>query len=194
MDKVRRSWKSFLTKENMIVLTLLGILFLVIALPVGEKKEEKTEQKSGLSETKKDLLQTKAIAEQENENGMTGLEQRLAAFLSCMEGAGEVKVLITFSASEEQVVEKEGVYSGWQGNAADPSDQGGKEQTLQTVYVTEADGTKTPYIKKVLAARVEGVTVLAQGGNLPEIQKLITEMIEALFGIEPHKIRVAKMK
>jgi len=38
------------------------------------------------------------------------------------------------------------------------------------------------------------VTVLAQGGDKPLIQKQITEMIEALFGLEPHKIRVAKMK
>ena len=41
--------------------------------------------------------------------------------------------------------------------------------------------------------RVEGVTVLAQGGGSAVVQKEITEVMEALFGIEPHKIKVAKM-
>ena len=42
-------------------------------------------------------------------------------------------------------------------------------------------------------AKVEGVTVLAQGGDSPVLKKNITEVIEALFDIEPHKIKVAKM-
>ena len=42
-------------------------------------------------------------------------------------------------------------------------------------------------------AQVEGVTVLAQGGDSPVLKKNITEVIEALFDIEPHKIKVAKM-
>ena len=40
---------------------------------------------------------------------------------------------------------------------------------------------------------MEGVTVLAQGGDSPVLKKNITEVIEALFDIEPHKIKVAKM-
>ena len=48
-------------------------------------------------------------------------------------------------------------------------------------------------MKKTLAACVEGVTVLAQGGDLPAVQKNITDVIEALFGIEAHKIKVAKL-
>ena len=41
-------------------------------------------------------------------------------------------------------------------------------------------------------AKVEGVTVLAQDGDSPVLKKNITEVIEALFDIEPHKIKVAK--
>lgn len=55
------------------------------------------------------------------------------------------------------------------------------------------DGSKTPYVTHTLSAKVEGVTVLAQGGDSPVLKKNITEVIEALFDIEPHKIKVAKM-
>jgi stage III sporulation protein AG len=41
---------------------------------------------------------------------------------------------------------------------------------------------------------VEGVSVVAQGGGDSQIQKNITEVIQALFGIEAHKIKVVKMK
>ena len=62
-----------------------------------------------------------------------------------------------------------------------------------TVYQTGRDGSKTPYVNHTLSAKVEGVTVLAQGGDSSILQKNITEFIEALFDIEPHKIKVAKM-
>ena len=61
-----------------------------------------------------------------------------------------------------------------------------------TVYQTGRDGSKTPYVTHTLSAKVEGVTVLAQGGDSSILQKNITEVIEALFDIEPHKIKVAK--
>ena len=48
-------------------------------------------------------------------------------------------------------------------------------------------------MKKTLAAAGEGVTVLAQGGDSWTVQKNITDVIEALFGIEAHKIKVAKL-
>lgn len=47
---------------------------------------------------------------------------------------------------------------------------------------------------KEVSPVIEGVSVVAQGGGNPLIQKNITEVIQALFGIEVHKIKVVKMK
>ena len=41
---------------------------------------------------------------------------------------------------------------------------------------------------------VEGVSVVAEGGDSALVQKNISEVIQALFGIEAHKIKVVKMK
>ena len=178
--------KALFKKENMIVTALVGILLLVIAIPVEEKKEESIDTKSGLLDTSTDML----ISSDPFLDQATQLEQRVASFLSCMEGAGEVRVLITFSSSEENVVEKDASGSSWQDTASANT----MPVVEETVFSVDRQGLQTPYVKKTLAAAVEGVTVLAQGGDQPVIQKQITEMIEALFGIEPHKIRVAKMK
>lgn len=181
----RKKWKPFLKKENMIVVFLLGLLLLVIAVPT-EKKDADSNQESVLLDSTESMIEKNG---QEIQKEQT-MEGRLEEFLSCMEGAGEVKVLIQYSASEEKIVEKDRTAAGWQSAAQ----QEEIPYTQETVIMTDSQGSKTPYVVKTLAAQVSGVTVLAQGGDKPLIQKQITEMIEALFGLEPHKIRVAKMK
>ena len=48
-------------------------------------------------------------------------------------------------------------------------------------------------MKKTLAPQIEGVLVLAQGGDNAVVSANITEAVMALFGIEAHKIKVMKM-
>ena len=194
MDKLKSWFGGKLTRENMIVLALSGILLMVIALPSGRKEKEGNEGGSGLSDA-----QSARIEENEGESGgeERELERRLEEFLSCMEGAGEVKVMLTFSSTQEQVVEKDGPYTSSQTSENDSAggsrsiDQ--REQEQSTVYTTDREGNQVPYVKKTLAAAVEGVTVLAQGGDSWAVKKNITDVIEALFGIEAHKIKVAKL-
>ena len=47
---------------------------------------------------------------------------------------------------------------------------------------------------KTLQPVIEGVVVITQGGDRPEVCRNITEAIVALFDIEPNKIKVVKMK
>lgn len=185
--------KKKMTRENMIVLALSGILLLVIALPTGKKEE--TETGTIDSGTKKAGEDTQAEWEEYSEE--QALERRLEQFLSCMEGAGKVKVMISFAASKEQVVEKDVPQVSSQTQETD-SAGGSRSQTTEdsredTVYTADQRGNQVPYVKKTLAARIEGVTVLAEGGGRGDIQKNITDVIVALFGLEPHKIKVAKM-
>ena len=62
-----------------------------------------------------------------------------------------------------------------------------------TVYERDAQGKESPYVKKTLAPQIEGVLVLAQGGDNAVVSANITEAVMALFGIEAHKIKVMKM-
>lgn len=191
MSRAYEWCRARMTKENMIVLALSGVLLMVAAIPADGGKKEPS-QEAALSDVSEDGER------QEEESAAGGLERRLEQFLSCMDGAGKVKVMITYSSSEEQVVEKD-VPSGSISQTSENDGAGGarsavtKEAQESTVYVTGRDGTQSPYVSKTLAAKVEGVTVLAQGGGSRAVQKNITDVIEALFGIEAHKIKVAKM-
>ncbi len=185
--------KKMMTRDNLIVFALLGLLLMVIALPAG-KKEEKTVIKSQLSDTANGMMEER---QEENADYGAELERKLEQFLSHMDGVGQTEVMITFSSTQEQVVEKDptsavaktGENDSLGGSRSTESQNLGQE----TVYTTDREGNRTPYVKKTLAAQVRGVTVLAQGGGEPVIQKNITDVIVALFGIEAHKIKVAKL-
>ena len=49
-----------------------------------------------------------------------------------------------------------------------------------------------PYVSKELSPRIEGVVVIAEGGSDSVVKQNITEAVQALFGIDTHKIRVMK--
>lgn len=100
------------------------------------------------------------------------LENKLEQALGEMEGVGDVEVMMTFSASSEKVVEKD---------------------EKSTVYERPASGGETPYIVREVFAKPSGILVVAEGGGNPVTDKNIREAVQALFGIEAHKIKIMKM-
>ena len=187
-------WKKRLTKENMAVMALLGLLLMVIALPVKKEKQTDTQRMSSdageAAEPQRQETQEEEYARQ--------MEERLEELLSAMEGVGKVKVMGTLRSSREQVVEKD-VPSSMDTMKESDSAGGSREtassqQQESTVYTTTSAGERQPYVVMTLEPAVEGVTVVAQGGGEGIVQKNITEVIQALFDIEAHKIRVVKMK
>ena len=56
------------------------------------------------------------------------------------------------------------------------------------------DSTGNPYIVKTLQPDVEGVLVVAEGADDSIVKKNISEAVQVLFGIDVHRIKVAKKK
>ncbi len=197
MGERLKTWKKKLTKENMAIMALLGILLMVIAIPV--KKTETQKDQTAAPENQSAASGTQETGEEENAGGYAGeLEERLESLLASMEGVGNVKVMVTLDSSREQVVEKD--IPSTMDTTKETDSTGGSRDVINsrqeetTVYVTDSAGNKTPYVSKIREPSIEGVTVVAQGGGNAVIQKNITEVIQALFGIEAHKIKVVKMK
>ena len=197
MGERLKIWKKKLTKENMAIMALLGILLMVIAIPV--KKTETQKDQTAAPENKSTASGTQETEEEDNTGGYAGeLEERLESLLASMEGVGNVKVMVTLDSSREQVVEKDVPYSMDTTKETDSAggsrDVVNSKQEETTVYVTDQAGNKTPYISKTLEPAIEGVTEVAKGGGNAVVQKNITDVIQALFGVEAHKIKVVKMK
>ena len=198
-DKKRWRWKppdyrkikelKHLKKDQLLILLLAGILLLVISLPT-EKKGEKQgiSQASTSSQGEQNLWDEEAYRE--------ALEVHLEELFSRMEGAGEVEVMITLASSSEKIVEKD--TNGESETITEEDSAGGNRRTTNivndetTVYGGETD-QEQPYVSKELTPQVEGVVVLAAGGDDAVVKKNITEAAQALFGIDTHKIRIIKM-
>ena len=192
-----------LKKENFVVIFLVGILLLVIAWPVEKNGEEET--KSGITDMVSSTISTKkedsfgaGTSDTLSEEAYReSLESTLEELLSSMEGAGKVKVMITFQSSGETIVEKDKVTG--RNSSTEVDSAGGSRNTAEisdaeeTVYTAGDAKSGIPLIRQVIYPKIQGVVVCTQGGGNASVNKNITEAIQALFGIDVHKIKVIKM-
>ena len=168
-------------KKKVGILFLIGVLLIIISIPLPSKKTSNMnmeEQANHLSSNQTETPTNDYTAMEVNYKHT--LETQLQDLLVNMQGAGKVQVMITLQATSQKVLEKDVSTS-----------EGEIEQA--TVY-SESDYGKIPYVNKELYPKVEGVVVIAEGGDHPVVIKNITEAIQALFEVDTHKIKIMKMK
>lgn len=92
-----QKFKQYITKENMLVMVLVGIVLLIVVIPGGENKEKIRLREE--SATCEDTVQNETELYRKN------LEKEVKDMLEKMEGAGKVEVMITLERSYETVEE-----------------------------------------------------------------------------------------
>lgn len=126
------------------------------------------------------------------------LEKKLGNILMSVEGAGKVQVMITLKNTSTKEVLMEEPYSESNVNEKDGDggsrDKSDKNQDYHVIYKEDGNGTLIPFVVSEYSPQVEGVAVVAQGGDSAVVKEKITGIIKALFGIEINKIAVGKMK
>lgn len=184
-----------LRKDQWMIVILVGVLLCVISLPI-----EKSETKSGISDNINDRI-SNHMESYENTSGedyVEAWERKLEESLLYIEGAGQVKVLITLKESEQKVLAKDAAEDISEMTEADAS--GGSRRTMQsriekkTIYTVNEQGQDVPYVIKTITPAVEGVVVIAQGADKPQVRQNIIEAIQVLFDIDMNKITIVKMK
>ena len=198
-----------LRKDQLLIMILSGILLCVIAFPVKEKNTGSSANKSNISDRYSVTMEKNTQVQAEPDSGWQSekvgepsytvyWEEKLTKSLSQIEGAGEVEVLITLKESEERILEKD--IPEQVSETTETDAEGGsrviseRRQEETTVYTVNGDGQNVPYVSKVIQPVIEGVVVIAQGGDSEIVKQNIIETIQVLFGIETNKIRVVKMK
>lgn len=196
-EKIKGGMTKWLRKDNLLILLLLGILLVVIALPTekSSQKEEGTAGGTSGSSGNSAVGAAESTRITSMEEYTAYLENRLEETLSRISGVGRVQVMITLEATEELVVEKD--QQTQSSNTTEEDSQGGSRYVYQsdrsenTVY--HSSGSNEPYVVKTLMPEVSGVVVVAQGAGTGQISKDITDVVQALFGVEAHKVKVVKM-
>lgn len=210
MEKERKKWlesermKKLFRKDNLLILILVGILLFVIALPT----KDNSEKSGGRDEGRGNVLIPSEVgsgsgtdSEQTIETAgleyAAALEKRLTEALADMADVGKVRVMITLKSSGELVVERETPVNR---SMTTETDAQGGTRTVNTsetgdsvVYSTEGSSS-TPYVVKTYVPEIEGVLVVAEGAGSGTVNRTVTEIVQALFHIDAHKVMVVKME
>lgn len=196
-------------RDNLLILVLLGVLLFIVALPV--KKEDPAATDTGMEITEQynagiltssgqqNVAQqetvdvgTQAVTADSTEEYAAYLEGKLKKMLESVRGVGEVEVMITLESSEERIVEKD--MTAERSQTAEQDSAGGTRTVsssntgYQTVYQEGSQGS--PFVVKTITPKVEGVLVVAEGAGKGNMTGEITQVVQALFGVEAHKVKV----
>lgn len=196
-------------RDNLLILVLLGVLLFIVALPV--KKEDPAATDTGMEITEQynagiltssgqqnvaqqDTVDvgTQAVTAGSTEEYAAYLEGKLKKMLESVRDVGKVEVMITLESSEERIVEKDMTAERSQ---TEEQDSAGGTRTVsssntgyQTVYQEGSQGA--PFVVKTIPPKVEGVLVVAEGAGKGNMTGEITQVVQALFGVEAHKVKV----
>ena len=171
IEKIRellknRKWAVFMT-----VCGTAGLLLIMISSLLPDKKAA-----PAVKAERQSVCDTAAYC--------MDTEKRLEAFLSEIEGAGEVKVYITVGSEQRYVYATEGRHSR--------SDNKTEEEEK---YVIVGGGSeKNALIETVEAPEITGAVIVCGGGGDAAVREQIYKAASAALGIPTAKINVAKIR
>ena len=181
---------------KLIIIFMVGVLIILLSFPgiFTPKKSYQSDDED---------INTKVVQNDTNTTSynmntyITEMEKKLEDILGKVSGIGEVKVMITLKATAEQVPLKDNPSTQESVNEVDG--EGGSRtnnsvtREENTILVTGENGNSVPYIIQELGPEVEGIVVIAEGGDDVNIIMDIMEAAEVLFGVPAHKVKVMKM-
>lgn len=175
---MKEKWMKLLQDKRsgkIILIAAVLLLAAVILMPDGRKKTE----------------EPVLIPETEETGYEQEMEQRLEKILQNIEGAGKVEVMVSLKYSEELVLQEDHVTSN---ELIEETDSGGG--TRKTVRQSDEGNTvitgDTPFVTKSISPQPEGIIVLADGADSPQVVSQIHSALMALFDLPSHKIQVLK--
>ncbi len=121
------------------------------------------------------------------------LTLELEDILSQVAGAGQVKCMITFANTTETIYatdfeeDNSSVVERDSDSGERTTTTGNRDEKL--VFV----GDDEPVVVKELLPKVEGIVIVAQGGENVYIRKQFTEVATSLLDVDAHKVQILKM-
>ena len=117
---------------------------------------------------------------------MVELESRLAQLIRTIDGAGKTQVLVTLRTGEETV---------WARNdSMDSEAEPSRTQSEQTYVLVRSGSDETGLQLKTITPTVQGVAVVCEGADDPQVQQRITQTVTAVLGIGAGHVSVVKME
>lgn len=174
---------------------IINILFIVFCLgfaiiifnkqnTIEEEKQQKTQNN------------TSVLHEEDTINYNDAIEKRLEDEFKKIDGVGNVNVLLTMKTKGEIVLNKDSPYSS--SKITEMDKEGGSresdeiDQQQVTVMIKKGDGSEEPIIIKELLPEVNGILIIAEGGDNLIVKNNLINAAKVLLDLPAHKIEVMK--
>ena len=147
-------------KNNLIliVIIIIGIAFMMFTGGDREKRTTRTEEKTATE------------------------EERLAAILSDIKGAGEVSVMVTYYGTAEKDIAYE----------TKTSSVGRESQSEESEDKKAVMTDGEPMIVREVYPEVKGVIVTAEGADSAYVRQAISEAVSAALNVPAHRVCIYK--
>ncbi|MDD7391097.1 MAG: hypothetical protein PUG60_15865 [Lachnospiraceae bacterium] len=169
-----------LSRDKILLALVVGILLFLLSFPL---------EKLGSAGDTGDLSENQpSVSGDTRSQYQAELEKELKALLENVQGAGNVKVMVVLEDGGEKIVEKD--VQSESSSSRDGEENGSSGENFSSQENTVMENGQTPWISREILPRVSGIAVVAQGGGNAVVKSEISSMLEALFGLPAHKIKV----
>jgi len=108
------------------------------------------------------------------------IEEKIRSLCAAVEGAGNVRVLVTLDCSSELV---------YADNRKETVDATGTSYSSDYLII-EDKNEKSPVTVREIYPKIRGVAVVCDGGDVPTVKAKLTELLSAALGISTGHISV----
>ena len=116
-------------------------------------------------------------------------EQRLEKILSRIEGAGQVRVMLTLRSGEAVQYQTD-----FESSSQTEGEKSSQSSVQKTVILTKDGSYNEPAVVKTEYPRFQGALIVSQGGDIAAVRYQLSSAVASLLGLGTDQITVVKMK
>ncbi len=174
MNFLRKDRKKL--KADLAALLAMGVMLIVLGNMLFGNKETFPIKKQEIMETDD---------KNETVSQSSDMENRLASVFASIDGAGNVEVMVTLKAGNEIIIAEEEKTRDIKGETS---------VEKSAVILSQSGGNEKPLVLKEKYPEIEGVIIVAEGGDDIFVKEALTKGAQALLDVPAHKVEVFKMK
>lgn len=200
-NQTKKEDKELSFSHWILILIALGLAAVILS-NYFSKEEEAPKTFSSLPLTQEEMVDTddEAIVTLGTRSQFTTLSQyeeelenKLKEMLSKIKGVGEVSVMINLDSTQEMVVEKN--VQTQESTTEERDREGGNrqikdQQRNEQVVILRQGNHEQPIVVKTTKPPVRGVLVLAPGATDVQVKAWISEAVQRVLDVPPHKVSV----
>lgn len=176
---------KFLLKEigvkRLVIILLVGVLLIIISVP--NERESKN-----ITKNNKEIHTLSEVKKGTGEKYKESLEKNLKEIIEQVDGIDRAEVMITLKSSKEEIILKDEPYEK---EESDKEKVHSNEE--KTVIIEDEKGNTYPYVIKEINPEIEGIVAIIRTKDINKEEEII-ELIQVLFDVPVHKIKIMKMK